>query len=46
MAQLLRQVEAQARRLSELAALDDLTGLPNRRTWAAELHRAIERVAP
>ena len=43
MAQLVRQVEAQARRLSELAALDDLTGLPNRRTWMAELHRAIER---
>jgi diguanylate cyclase len=43
MAQLVRQVEAQARRLSELAALDDLTGLPNRRTWTAELHRAIER---
>jgi|tagenome__1003787_1003787.scaffolds.fasta_scaffold20949357_2 diguanylate cyclase (GGDEF)-like protein len=43
MAQLVRQVEAQAERLSELASLDELTGLPNRRTWAAELHRAIER---
>jgi diguanylate cyclase (GGDEF)-like protein len=43
MAQLLRLLEAQARRLGELAALDELTGLPNRRTWAAELQRAIAR---
>jgi diguanylate cyclase (GGDEF)-like protein len=43
MAQLLRQVEAQAVQLRELARVDELTGLPNRRAWAAELPRAMER---
>jgi diguanylate cyclase (GGDEF)-like protein len=43
MAQLLRQVEAQAKQLRQLVLVDDLTGLPNRRAWAAELPRAIER---
>jgi diguanylate cyclase len=43
MAQLLRQVEAQAKQLHQLVLVDDLTGLPNRRAWAAELPRAIER---
>jgi diguanylate cyclase len=43
MAQLLRRVEAQAVQLRELARVDELTGLPNRRAWAAELPRAMER---
>jgi diguanylate cyclase (GGDEF)-like protein len=43
MAQLLRQVEAQAVKLQALARIDELTGLPNRRGWAAELTAAIER---
>ena len=43
MAQLLRHVEAQAVQLRELARVDELTGLPNRRAWAAELPRAMER---
>jgi diguanylate cyclase (GGDEF)-like protein len=43
MAQLLRQVEAQAGRLRELAGVDDLTGLPNRRGWTGELSSTLER---
>jgi diguanylate cyclase (GGDEF)-like protein len=43
MAQLLRQVEAQAKLLRELARVDELTGLPNRRVWTAELPAAMER---
>jgi diguanylate cyclase (GGDEF)-like protein len=43
MAQLLRQVEAQAARLRELAGVDELTGLPNRRGWTAELSSTLER---
>jgi diguanylate cyclase len=43
MAQLLRHVEAQAIQLRELARVDELTGLANRRAWAAELPRAMER---
>ncbi len=43
MAQLLRQVEAQARQLRDLARIDELTGLPNRRAWTAELPVCIER---
>ena len=43
MAQLLRQVEAQATQLREPVLVDDLTGLPNRRAGSAELPRAIER---
>ena len=43
MAQLLRQVEAQAGSLRDLARVDDLTGLPNRRAWSSDLTSAIER---
>jgi diguanylate cyclase len=43
MAQLLRQVEAQARRLREVSRVDELTGLPNRRAWTVELPTAMER---
>ena len=43
MAQLLRQVEAQAINLRELARVDDLTGLPNRRAWVSDLTSSIER---
>jgi diguanylate cyclase (GGDEF)-like protein len=43
LAQLLHQVEAQARQLHELVRVDDLTGLPNRRAWSVELPMAIER---
>jgi len=43
LAGLLRHVDTQARQLSELARIDALTGLPNRRTWAAELPVALER---
>ena len=43
MAQLLRQVEAQAAALRELAGVDELTGLPNRRGWTAELSSTLER---
>jgi diguanylate cyclase (GGDEF)-like protein len=42
MAQLLREVERQARQLGELSRLDELTGLPNRRAWNDELPRALE----
>jgi diguanylate cyclase len=42
MAQLLRHVESQARQLRDLATIDDLTGLPNRRGWSAALLSAIE----
>jgi diguanylate cyclase len=43
LAQLLREVETQARKLRDLTRVDDLTGLPNRRAWTAELPSAIER---
>jgi len=43
MAQLVRQVSIQAAKLLELSRVDDLTGLPNRRAWSAELPAAIER---
>jgi diguanylate cyclase (GGDEF)-like protein len=43
MAGLLRRVEVQARQLRELARVDALTGLPNRRTWGSELPVAVER---
>jgi diguanylate cyclase (GGDEF)-like protein len=43
MAQLLRQLEAQTRRVRELTRIDELTGLPNRRAWGAELPAAVER---
>jgi diguanylate cyclase (GGDEF)-like protein len=42
MAQLLRHVESQAAQLRDLATIDELTGLPNRRGWAAALSAAIE----
>jgi diguanylate cyclase len=38
----LRHVESQARQLRDLATIDDLTGLPNRRGWSAALLSAIE----
>jgi diguanylate cyclase len=43
MAQLLRQIERQSTQLSQLTRVDELTGLPNRRAWSAELPTAIER---
>ncbi len=43
MAQLLRQVEGQAVSLRALARVDDLTGLPNRRAWSADLTSSIEK---
>jgi diguanylate cyclase len=43
MAQLVHQVQAQASRLRELAGVDELTGLMNRRGWAAELSSTLER---
>jgi diguanylate cyclase (GGDEF)-like protein len=42
MAQLLRQLEQQSRKVRELSHTDELTGLPNRRAWTVELPRAIE----
>ncbi|MFC7532273.1 diguanylate cyclase domain-containing protein [Actinoplanes sp. GCM10030250] len=41
MAGLTRQVERQARELSELAAHDGLTGVGNRRSWDARLHTLV-----
>jgi diguanylate cyclase (GGDEF)-like protein len=43
MAQMLRHIERQADRLRELTRIDELTGLPNRRAWNAELPRALAR---
>jgi diguanylate cyclase (GGDEF)-like protein len=43
MAQLLAEVEEQARRVRQLSRTDELTGLPNRRAWISELPRAVER---
>jgi len=43
MAQLMRQIERQARQLGQLIRVDELTGLPNRRAWSVELPAAIER---
>ncbi|GAA2343340.1 GGDEF domain-containing protein [Dactylosporangium salmoneum] len=43
MMRLLRELEAQTRRVSELSLTDELTGLPNRRAWNAELPAAVER---
>ena len=43
MAQLVRQVEAQSAQLRDLASVDELTGLSNRRSWSSELPHAIER---
>ena len=43
MSQLLRYVESQAVQLRNLATMDELTGLPNRRGWAAALAIAMEQ---
>jgi diguanylate cyclase (GGDEF)-like protein len=43
MAQLVRHVEAQAAQLRDLATIDELTGLPNRRGWTAALSVALEQ---
>jgi diguanylate cyclase (GGDEF)-like protein len=43
MAQLVRHVEAQAAQLRDLATIDELTGLPNRRGWATALSVAMEQ---
>jgi diguanylate cyclase (GGDEF)-like protein len=45
MAQMLVHIEGQAERMRELTRIDELTGLPNRRAWNAELPRALERAA-
>ncbi len=42
MGQLLREIDAQAGQLRQLARVDELTGLPNRRAWASELPLAVE----
>jgi len=44
MSQLLTQLDLQTQRVRELAVTDELTGLPNRRSWNTELPRSIERV--
>jgi diguanylate cyclase (GGDEF)-like protein len=43
MAQLLRQVEQQTRKVRELSRTDELTGLPNRRAWTSDLPHTIEQ---
>jgi diguanylate cyclase len=43
MAGLVRQVEAQSAQLTDLARLDGLTGIPNRRAWDSELPAAMDR---
>lgn len=43
LAQLLRRLEQQSAQLRELTRIDELTALPNRRAWAAELPSALER---
>jgi diguanylate cyclase (GGDEF)-like protein len=43
MSQLLHKIEDQAAQLRTLTRVDELTGLPNRRAWNAELPRALER---
>ncbi|MFB9449102.1 GGDEF domain-containing protein [Dactylosporangium vinaceum] len=43
MSQLLTQLDVQSQKVRELAVTDELTGLPNRRAWNAELPRALER---
>jgi diguanylate cyclase (GGDEF)-like protein len=43
MAQLVRRIEGQTALLRELALVDALTGLPNRRAWSSELALALER---
>jgi diguanylate cyclase (GGDEF)-like protein len=40
---LVRQVQVQAAQLRNLARIDELTGLPNRRAWVTELPLALER---
>ncbi|WP_432994492.1 diguanylate cyclase [Dactylosporangium sp. CA-233914] len=43
MSQVLTQLDLQSRMVREFAVTDELTGLPNRRAWTAELPRALER---
>ena len=43
MSQLLTQLDVQSQKVRELAVTDELTGLPNRRAWKAELPHALER---
>jgi diguanylate cyclase len=43
MSQLLTQLDLQSQKVRELAVTDELTGLPNRRAWKAELPHALER---
>jgi diguanylate cyclase (GGDEF)-like protein len=43
MSQLVTQLDMQSQKVRELAVTDELTGLPNRRAWNAELPRALER---
>lgn len=43
MSQLLTQLDMQSQKVRELAITDELTGLPNRRAWNAELPRGLER---
>jgi diguanylate cyclase (GGDEF)-like protein len=43
MGQLLREVDAQAGLLRQLARVDELTGLANRRAWSSEFPLAIEQ---
>ena len=42
---LLRKVEEQAAELTLLATSDPLTGLPNRRSWEAEIRQVLARAA-
>ena len=44
MSQLLTELDVQTQKVRELAVTDELTGLPNRRSWNTELPRTIERV--
>jgi diguanylate cyclase (GGDEF)-like protein len=43
MSQLVRHVESQAAQLRDLATIDELTGLPNRRGWVTALSVAMEQ---
>jgi len=43
MAQLLREIDTQSHQLRRLARVDELTGLPNRRSWSSDLPQAVER---
>ncbi|WP_083972517.1 GGDEF domain-containing protein [Actinoplanes awajinensis] len=43
MSQLLTQLDLQTEKVRELAVTDELTGLPNRRSWNTELPRTMEQ---